>query len=887
MTNSQTSTPAEPIFAGVNLFISMLYIPGNIKIDLSWRIKKGIGNILEDFSRSTVSLFLYSSEKNRWPIPCKANDKGMVTAELPETLEDGVYSLDLVWLKNDKSLGETRCVQYTQKKCLFSIDHALVVSPLQEGQPARLEVETVAASYGYDGLSAYEIAVLRGATTLDEVEWSKGLFNDILANTLKQLESKVRPSDGINITDKGISVKLATGLAFDDMGAVRVKMGQSLTSDDYGQVQVKTGKGIRLWTDPDQNHQVGDVRINIDPTKDGLEFADDTRLAVKVGKGIEKTNEGIVIKLATGLAFDDRGAVRVKTGQSLTFNEQGNIEVKTGKGLVASDEGLGVKPGKGVYVSAEGVNVSADNKTITVDATDGKVKLMDAVVSKIDNPVERLKLSKGLAKDAEGLSVKLATGLEFDDIGAVTVTDQTGNVKLSHGLEKNNEGIAIKLATGLAFDDEGAVFTTPGQTESVKLSFGLSKTSEGIAVKLATGLAFDDAGAIITTDQTNNIKTFNGLAKDDKGISVKLSTGLEFDDAGAIVATSGKATTENVTVTEKIPVAGGPLSQLLNDAGITEVDADTNLQDLFVSLFAKEIWPVATYRGGSITASISVPSFSVSPTAYAEIGAAVSIGAMKATATTTTTTDDVVSGLAYGYSLADDNTVDSKDTSIRSAATNIRPGSGTYLLTRVINGVSEESEDSDYANVSLPATTMTVKSGVNTIKVDIQGRGGACSYAAIDPVYICSNFGNTSEEHKYAGRAAITTLLSNIPSDSRTVTVRGVYPYFTNAASNETFDKQPLTDNRWIPANGASISSAGLTFADEGPNKHAIKIPAIYELKSVKILNPNTGKFDDYAVSNFTETTESIDVQGQSVEYKVYTRNNNGFTGSTTFKFEF
>jgi hypothetical protein len=51
-----------------------------------------------------------------------------------------------------------------------------------------IKMTTVASSYGYDGLSAYEIAVLRGATTLDEYEWSRGLFNATLAQELNRLD---------------------------------------------------------------------------------------------------------------------------------------------------------------------------------------------------------------------------------------------------------------------------------------------------------------------------------------------------------------------------------------------------------------------------------------------------------------------------------------------------------------------------------------------------------------------------------------------------------------------------------------------------------------------------------------------------------------------------
>lgn len=168
----------------------MQYIPTNIKISLEWKVMKGIGNEAEDFSRATVSLFLFNDE-NRWTVPCTADYTGVVRAELPETLPEGVYSLELLWVKNDKSVNETRCIQRTRKTCVFAIDAAAVLPASAQsrafpGQPdippipipiplSKVKMTTVAAPYGYDGLSAYEIAVLRGKTDLSEEEWVERL----------------------------------------------------------------------------------------------------------------------------------------------------------------------------------------------------------------------------------------------------------------------------------------------------------------------------------------------------------------------------------------------------------------------------------------------------------------------------------------------------------------------------------------------------------------------------------------------------------------------------------------------------------------------------------------------------------------------------------------
>ena len=180
----------------------MLYIPTNVKIDIEWSVKKGVGNEAEDFSRSTVSLFLFSDE-NRWTVPCTADYTGTVRAELPETLPEGVYSLELIWVKNDRSINETRCIQRTRKTCVFVIDAAAVlpasaqsralpglpdIPPIEAPDPIpTVKMVTVAAPYGYDGLSAYESAVLRGKTNLSEEEWLEAASKGTVA--LDTLES--------------------------------------------------------------------------------------------------------------------------------------------------------------------------------------------------------------------------------------------------------------------------------------------------------------------------------------------------------------------------------------------------------------------------------------------------------------------------------------------------------------------------------------------------------------------------------------------------------------------------------------------------------------------------------------------------------------------------
>ena len=114
--------------------------------------------------------------------------------------------------------------------------------------------------------------------------------------------------------------------------------------------------------------------------------------------------------------------------------------------------------------------------------------------------------------------------------------------------------------------------------------------------------------------------------------------------------------------------------------------------------------------------------------------------------------------------------------------------------------------------------------------------------------------------------------------DSAAVTINGVYPYFTNKDNNEAFAKLALTTSNTLSA---------VKFKAEGPNKHTFKLPVKYTLTKVELLNTLSGKYENYGTDKFTKTTENIEVQGKQVEYAVYTRNDAGFNGESTFNITF
>lgn len=106
---------------------------------------------------------------------------------------------------------------------------------------------------------------------------------------------------------------------------------------------------------------------------------------------------------------------------------------------------------------------------------------------------------------------------------------------------------------------------------------------------------------------------------------------------------------------------------------------------------------------------------------------------------------------------------------------------------------------------------------------------------------------------------------------SSAVATYGVYPFYANSV-NATVSKLPLTKDLTFVAK----------LAAEGPNKHVFKLP--HTITKIEMLNTLSNQYEVYALENFTKTSEEIQVQGKNVTYNVYTRNDAGFNGETTYK---
>lgn len=448
-------------------------------------------------------------------------------------------------------------------------------------------------------------------------------------------------------------------------------------------------------------------------------------------------------------------------------------------------------------------------------------------------------------------------------IGEVTGTAYDG------GKGKHLADIANSLPDNVI--REVADFTTDGSTVTFNYEYD---------VKQESGLFDGDAqgSKTIPSATTSNAGVMSATDK------VKVDKIVTDGDGNKYLTDNGnyqeliEDTTETIKTTDAIPVAGGPLADLLNKAGINSISPDTSMQDLFVSLFTKELWPTnLVFKEGTVSAAIAAPSFTLSNTGLVEVGATVTIGKTTLSAATMSTTARTYSGFTYGYSSTNDNTKDSSNTTITVNASNAALNSVNYTMKRTTNGsVENATANTNPAQVTLDSKTFKAIEGTNTVKVDITGPTANATFASMPVYYACSNLGKTSEEHKSVAKDTITKT-SSTPSNSKTLNVTGVYPYYTNKDNITTFAKLGLTTNKTLD----------VTFvAETASNKHAFKIPAKFNVTKITLLNTLSGKYEDYSVSRFSVTTETIDVQGTGTQYKVYTRND-GTNGSSSFKITF
>lgn len=393
-----------------------------------------------------------------------------------------------------------------------------------------------------------------------------------------------------------------------------------------------------------------------------------------------------------------------------------------------------------------------------------------------------------------------------------------------------------------------------------KLKVQIDPTSENYLSVSSEGIKLDGIKSEFNSILGNVSEEYNTLEK----IENKLGN-VEDEIEGL------ELTTNVVKVSESIPVTGGPLADQLNKYDIDSIDSDISMQDLLTMLFTKEIFPTPQYTRGSVSASIAAPSFTLNYSNLVEVNTPITVSACTPTSTTYSTSSRKLYGLTYGYS--EDGIIKNTANNIIKSATNIT-SVGTYSITRTgVNG-TESKSGSNVSDIKLDSAIINAKEGVNEVKVSITGVRYQGTFGAIPSVYIVSNLKKTSEKNKTSSYAE-ETIVSNTPSNYKSLSVTGLYPIYVNSISISELKVKSLEKNQDYKISfPAETSTEKVQFAIQ-KNKSV----------TIKMYNSVSGKYEDYPTSKFSTKSITLQSGGQDTEYILYTRND-GTTFSDSSSFE-
>lgn len=267
----------------------------------------------------------------------------------------------------------------------------------------------------------------------------------------------------------------------------------------------------------------------------------------------------------------------------------------------------------------------------------------------------------------------------------------------------------------------------------------------------------------------------------------------------------GTTEADNLYTTEAIQIAGGPLADKMSEVFGDEIPAGTSLHDFIKLLACTDTYPSTASLEGTFSTTIPGLNISGSKTnnAVVEIGSTVDVNKINAQATKVNTTDAEVSGLTYGYKTSLDGNVNTGNSISKSWVTTVN-ADDVYSLTAVANGFSgltnASAENASARDCYLDTQTLTVGLGTNTLSVSETGVGYTGSIDSIDSVYIVSNIGSTSEDHKTEAIAAQTNVESTPTRITATYSLTGVYPIFNNingdTLQNEVTNKMSISNSK-------------------------------------------------------------------------------------------
>ena len=507
------------------------------------------------------------------------------------------------------------------------------------------------------------------------------------------------------------------------------------------------------------------------------------------------------------------------------------------------------------------------------DALDDAKEYADGLAGNYDaagSAADALDDAKEYADDLAGANASAISGLT-DRIGTLEGLSYASDVKYEDGYINLYDATGAKIGAGF----DASPFIVDGMLESVE--FVDDSDSDALNTTLRFTFNTDGGKREIDVDFSDYVDTYHG---DNSSITLDSNTNT--------FSVKEVAATKTKTVAT-IPVAGGPLEDLLKNAGITEIAAGSSIEDVLFSLICKELWAkTLTFSEGTVASSISQPTFTLTNSGKTvEVGTKCTLSDITmGAATPSVSKNRTYSGFTYGYSESNNNTQESTNTSITAgidvaAALN----EGNYTMTRdytQFNGASDDSAtaNADASQVKLSGAELTVSYvGANSVKVTVGGPTASATFASMPVYYACSNLKKTKDaakdsEGQYKSDAKdAKKVTSSAASNSKTLTVTGARAFWTGSV------KTALTE----------FTSATVRAAGESDDNHlnvtlGTSVPATITAK---------GGYAQVIIATQKEVTKvtsenqiNADVFGNFTHRSITIEGANGFTGISYHVYE-
>jgi hypothetical protein len=349
----------------------------------------------------------------------------------------------------------------------------------------------------------------------------------------------------------------------------------------------------------------------------------------------------------------------------------------------------------------------------------------------------------------------------------------------------------------------------------------------------------------------------------------------------------------SIATTEVIQIAGGPLEVAAKEVYPDgEIPIGTSFQDIFLSLFCKEIYPVPTVENGSYKISISAPSITakdekgtmISNKSLMEIGDRIYFNKVTANSVVVTKTNPEISGFEYGYSdTFNGEIIEKKSVSVTWNCSQV--SDDVYKLsattTNFVGDIPIAVSKTNASECQINSCDFEISKGENKYEVTESAPGYVGSHEGIGVKYIVSNLGKRDEKQKTTSIDSKSNSQESASNSKGTFTITGVYPIFTNGEEASTDPEKAglqsdlqeptgQTKYKLIDASNTDVTIA-ISFASHSKAPYTIWIPFDWKLKDAWRFNGATGKWNTSSdKDNFKLTSDTIIIHEKNVNYNKY-----------------